>query len=687
MQNNRKLLASLLVSAVSAGAVYAGPNGDGDSTSYSPHNSVSTGFYMAQPFKSDSSSSSNENDYARRLNLVNAGHGKLEGLTKGKLEVSGVTRFLTIQRTMFDSYSDMTTSDKHISFSDYPNADANSGANAGFPMVELNLKSQIKKDFNFNVGYSLGNNMTGDVLGSSRNIGAVQNLNFGAQFKSGMFKTSIWAGEVLWTNLSRFTLGQPEFTDNYFERLPWDWYRTSFTRYQEYFTLSSNIGAQNLGRAPLQGGIGVVEHLPSQMSFKVIYGQTNRSLIQSQQGTGFPSMTSGYRLEKYIFERAVRGKAGLNVYAKRSKVDVGLDLRDDNTMYTFDFDLKVKKIKFEGEIGGSQVKTIKEFVDIPVDQLQEYTGTGFGGALKASFDRRAVLWPFSIEFYHLNKDFGNVDGSILNSNPYVKQGGAQNEFLYNDSYFANISQEVGQLTNNRAGVNLDFEANFGDFKVQLGYSASQELEAFTDTLTIQHRVNSFSRSRFRPWFQAGGEYGRIKSFWFRTFETVTLTNDGGFLDRNKLGFNAIELMLKYKKPVNKKQEIVLLNLSTFNSIKDGFNAFSLPGEKSNLVSVLYNDFTAAYKLNKKVSLVGNYAVEVTKGSDRTAVQHTDPDTGLDRVDAINQLGQMYAVGIDYDLSRKTSFHLRTKYMTHEDKNFKLDKFSGLETTFELKIFL
>jgi predicted porin len=48
---------------------------------------------------------------------------------------------------------------------------------------------------------------------------------------------------------------------------------------------------------------------------------------------------------------------------------------------------------------------------------------------------------------------------------------------------------------------------------------------------------------------------------------------------------------------------------------------------------------------------------------------------------------MYAVGVDYDISSKTSVHLRTKYMDHKDNNFTLDKFSGFETTFELKIFL
>ena len=153
--------------------------------------------------------------------------------------------------------------------------------------------------------------------------------------------TSIWVGEVLWTNLSRFTMGQPEFTDNYFERLPWDWYRTSFTRYQEYYTLSSNIGARNLGRTPIQGGIGVVEYLPLQLSFKAIYGQSNRSVIFGDQGTGFPSILQGYRLEKYIFQRGIRGKAGLNMYAKRAFTNVVGEIPDNNTMISLDFDVKV----------------------------------------------------------------------------------------------------------------------------------------------------------------------------------------------------------------------------------------------------------------------------------------------------------------------------------------------------------
>lgn len=684
MKLKSKKIATLLLAACVSAFAFAGPDYEGR-TSYNPHNSVRTGFYLYPVFQ-EKDSTTIKSSYSSGFNLFNENKNQSKGILGENLKVSGVTRFLTIQRTMLESYTDMTTSDAHFSFSDYPNADANSGANAGYPLVELNFKSDLGEDLTFNVGYSLGHNFTGNIDGASRNVSAVQNLNFSAAIRKKFWKTSMALGEVLSGKLSKMTLGQPEFTDNYFDRLPWDWYRKSYDRYKEYFTISNNVGANKLGSTPMQGMMGVIEYVPFQTSLKVLYGQTNRSLIAGVHGKGFPSVIQGYRLEKYVFERFARGTAGFNVYAKRGKADFDMDDVDNNTMATFDFDVKVKRIKLIGEFGGSKIKT----TDSGEDDMGSYEGNGFGGYLKAAFDQRAVLNPFSVQFYHINKNFGSPDGSILNQNPYVKQGGSRNEFIYNDSYFANIANEAGQLTNNRQGVNLDFERNFGDLKVQLGYSVSQEIEKMTDTLTIQHRVNSFSRSRFRPWFQSAGNYKRIKSFWFRTFETVTLDGEGDatWLDRDLLGFNALELTLKYRKKTGKNQELILLNLSTANTIKEGFNVFSIPGGEDNLVTVLYNDLTAAYKINNKLSFVGNFALEKTTGSERTAVEHKDPKEPLIiKKDFINQLGHMYAVGVDYDISNKTSLHLRTKYMDHKDKNFTLDKFSGFETTLELKIFL
>lgn len=680
MYNNKNLLASLLVTAgiASSGVVLAGGTNHNvnDSTSYSPDYGVRMNMMLSNT-ESKEDSSNGSIKFSERFNYLGLGKNKNKGLFSENLQVTGVVRFLSRFRHMDESYVDMTTSDNHLMFTDYPNSNAGSGLNAGYPLLELNLQSQVKKNLNFNVGYSFGHAFTGDIDGKSQSIGAVQNLNFGAQLKTGKIKTSIWVGEVLWTNLSRFTMGQPEFTDNFFERLPWDWYRSSFTRYQEYHSLSSNIGAQNLGRAPLQGGIGVVDFLPLQASIKVIYGVTNRSITSSNFGKGFPSYINGYRLEKYIFERKIRGKTGLNLYNKKAYTDFTGEIPDDNMMYTFDFDVKVKKIKFTGEVGGSKIDNpgVKD------------DGQGFGVVFKTQFDRRAVLWPFSVEFYNITKNFGDVNGSLLNSNPTVKQSGYSNEFIYNDSYFGNVSNEVGQLVNNRRGVNLNLEANLGDLKIQLGYSVSQEIEKISDTLTIQHRVNALSRSRFRPWFQASGPYSRIKGYWFRTFETFTLNNEGGYLNRKLLGFNAVDLRFKYRKKIGKNNEIIIINLTTLNTISDEFSVVPSPVSDKNLVSLLYNDITAAFKVNKKLSLVGNFAVESVKGSTRTNLSPDKPAENFSAKDrVVDQIGHMYAIGADYDLSRKVSFHLRTKYMDHEDKNFLKDKFSGYETTFELKIF-
>lgn len=695
--NYKRFFSAVVLSGVIGGVVA----GESDPFTTSMGNDTKLSLMLPD---SDTSSSSTFNFISKYVN-------KDKGLDESTLKISGVTRFLTIYRSMDESYLDMINSDKNFSFSDYPIANVAASTNGGYPMLELNLQSKLAKNFDFNVGYSLAHSFSGSAEGGSgKSLSIRQNLNFKAAHRTGMIKSTVYAGEVLWTNLSRFTMGTPEYRDNYFERLPWDWYRQSFTRYQEYYSLSNNIGAQALGRSPLQGFIGVFEWLPMQISLKALYGRTNRSLVLSKSQSPFPSYTHGYRLEKVIFERQIRGKAAVNLYQKNAQTDFTGGLPDINTIGSFDFLVKVmNKVNVSGEFGVGKIENPY------FDGLPDDNGVGSGGVLKLEFDRRSVLWPFSVEYYHINKNLVSLDGGIINSNPGVRDGGFGTEIIYDNTNMANISNEVGQLANNRSGVNMRLEATIKDLKVQFGYSISQELTNLGDTITIQHRVNSFSRSRFRPWFQAGGPYARIKSAWLRTFETITIGNESynpkeqdaiknvgtetdsvaAVSKRDLLGFNTIELFLKYRLKLGKKHELVLLNFSSVNTVKEGFNAFSKVDEKT-YTSLLYNDFTMAFKLTEKVSLVANYAVESFKGSERTDLTpdkeavydfvETPTVASNDKQRVIDQLGQAYAVGIDYDFNKTTSLHIRTKYMTHEDKNFVKDKFSGYETNFELKIF-
>ena len=623
-------------------------------------------------------------------------------LSADNLKVSGVTRFLTIYRSMDKYYTDMINSSKNFSFTDYPLANVGTNSNGGYPMLELNLQSQLRKDFDFSVGYSIAHAFTGNLTeGTSQNLSIRQNLNFKATHRAGMIRSTVYAGEILWTNLSRFTMGQPEYRDNYFERLPWDWYRNSFTRYQEYFTLSNNIGQEALGNSPLQGFVAELEYLPWQLNFKGIFGRTNRSVALSKATNNFPSFTHGYRLEKILFERQIRGKVGLNFYQKRAETDFTGSLPDINSIGSLDFAVKVaNKINVSGELGVGKVSN-PHFLDSAVIASGD-DGMGFGGVLKVEFDRRAVEWPFSVEYYYIEKNLASLDGGIINSNPQIRDGGYATELIYDNMLFTNISNEVGQMANNRTGVNLRVEATpHPDFKVQFGYAIGQELTNLSDTITIQHRVNSFSRSRFRPWFQAGGPYARIKSFWLRTFETITIGNE--FYDpkndpdqsdstRRNLGFNTVELFLKYKLKLGKVHELVVLNFSSLNSVKEGFNMFGNV-DKNTYTTLLYEDLTLAFRLTPKLSLVGNYAIEQFKGSIRTNLspdkaQEFDADGQAINIEdrIIHQIGQAYALGVDYDVNKTTSLHLRTKYMTHRDKNFVRDQFSGFETNLELKIF-
>ena len=66
MQNNRKLLALLCISALSAGFVHAGGILGGDSASYSPHNSVSMGYLMSSIPSGTTDSTKKSESYTKK---------------------------------------------------------------------------------------------------------------------------------------------------------------------------------------------------------------------------------------------------------------------------------------------------------------------------------------------------------------------------------------------------------------------------------------------------------------------------------------------------------------------------------------------------------------------------------------------------------------------------------------------
>ncbi len=587
------------------------------------------------------------------------------------VQLSGTIRLLGIYRNMDKYYNDLSTGPNNFSIYDYPLASVGTNVGGGFPQLELNMTSRISPRFLFNVGYSFANTMTGEGYGSAgRSASSRQNLFFNGKINAGAFRFDISAGGILWMGLSRFTMGQPEYRDSYFNRVPWDWYRNSSLRYEEYYSLSRNVGAEANGRSPLIGFVAKTDILPLGVKVTTLYGRTNGNVPVGLYTKHFPSYTFGTRVEKIIFTRYVAGKIGANYRGRFNDENAGNAIPYNQEMATLDFNLKIRKVRFAGEIGASQLKG-RKYGDNPQDVTRPHIQTGFGYSIKAELDRDLTTLPISLEFYHLDKWMVSQDGSIINSNPQ-----ASTDVLYDLFYMQNLAQEVGIITNNRQGINLKAEKNVGKLKIQFGGAWSRDIENMGDTVTFQHRVNAFSRSRFHPWFNAGGNYGRLKSGWMRTWEVVTITDAANGISTDYLkGYSALELLLKYKITLFNR-DLILLNFNSYNSVDDQLKFIGTTD--ASFIRVFYEDFTASYKLTKKVSVVGNFGIERAWGGSRTQLAPNGKP--------LDQTGHAYALGVDYDFAKNAGLHIRHTWMDHKDRNFVNDEFKGTETNIELKIF-
>ncbi len=608
---------------------------------------------------------SSNNDNKRNSQWWNPGDG-LD--VNQNIRLWGNIRFLTIYRNMKDSYEDMQTSSKNFSFQDYPLANAGTNNFGGIPLLELVMESKVSDKFKFTTGYSLAHSFTGNTNNDLNKTQSSRSyLNFKGSITTRPVNMDIQAGEIIWARISKFTMGQPIARDNYFERLSWDWHRISFQRFEEYYQHSGNIGPEGFGRSPLQGFIVDGTYNPLRLSYKAVMGRTNRSLVQANSSSHFPSMTYACQLKRGFLLGGFILKNGLNYYHRKADTDRINGIADNIRIVSTDFELKKKSLLISGELGHSYVNT---------PMLEK--GQGFAADITTKFIINKLKLPVTLEYYNIHKNFNSVDGSIYNSNPALVDGGYTNEIEWANLLFINVAQEAEQIANNRWGAILKTSKSLSKLKIDFALAMSQEKENVSDTITFQHRVNAFARSRFRPWYQAGGPYGRIKSVWMQTFETLTISDvANGISTDYKKGFNVAELLLKYKSTLFGKP-LILLNLSTYSSISDHFSPIPDFTNKA-FVKSFYDEITAAYQITPKYLLVGRAGLEKMTGSQRIDLS---PENG----GIIDQFGYVLGIGVDYDFAKNAGLHLRHNWMYHSDKNFALDHFMGQETHFELKIF-
>ncbi|MBX9852537.1 MAG: hypothetical protein K2X86_12380, partial [Cytophagaceae bacterium] len=330
---------------------------------------------------------------------------------------------------------------------------------------------------------------------------------------------------------------------------------------------------------------------------------------------------------------------------------------------------------------------------IDIDKNQFYSkGTVAGVNYKwghcvnitADFAKELTVIPFSLQVYSVSKSMVNTNSMVLNSaNPHALADVKNVNEIYDITTFQGAITDIGQMTNNRQGVNLKHENTYGKLKVMAAIGLSKEIENLYDTISFWHKANSLNRSKFGYFLARQGPYGRITNMFRRSWEKIAITD--AVSDYEK-GFSSLDLSLKYKFSLFGKG-LIVANYNNYNSAQEGF---SIPqfSDKA-FLRTFYEEFMMFYSLLPKWTVIGFASYEKNLGNMRT--QLADPSTGNVTTDAtvgkpINQTGYGYGVGVDFDITPKAGLYLRQRWFSHQDKNFIKDKFKGYETTLEFKVF-
>lgn len=555
------------------------------------------------------------------------------------------------------------------------------------PLVMLQADVAPTPKSSLQVQYSFDNQMTGQRGDSGRQglIYRMFNLKGNIYSKFGLFSLTAGGG-VNWARMTPLTLGNnlQYYRQEMFERLPWQFYGSSSARYNTYYEDLNIAVDTRWSRAGTQGFLLEGSGLPAGFGFLALYGKTDnsggfRSYVQTNNSP-IKNVVAG-RLYNNYFGHEI----GVNYFNQFGYTNAYQLYPEAQTIGTVDLKLRPKNLVINLEVGAGSYKS--------PDVKQKWTPAA---NLNIQVDKKVIGLPFSFHAYQIGASVVNINSDVLNSSvPYVQptypiQNGKSNLFGSSDiTTFPGAITEVGQMTNNRQGV--DFQANhaFGKLKISFGYGLNQEVEnKFSEDkrynqISFYHKLNAFTRSRF-AFFQNGmGPYGAITNIFRRTFEKVDITDTSV---NYKKSYNVVDLSLKYKFTLFKK-DFILMNYTNYSSAQDKIAAIPMTDDQA-FVRYFYEELMGFYAIHTKIALVGFVGFETVKANKRTTLVDANADITTDLVNGKprDQVGTGYGIGIDYDFARTAGLYFRHRWFDHQDKNFTKDQFKGQESSVELKIF-
>jgi opacity protein-like surface antigen len=573
-------------------------------------------------------------------------------------------------------------------------------------------------------------------MGRYGNLYVIFQLQGGVDTRFGKFKM-IAGGGANWYRLSPSTLWGYQYRDDFFERYPWEPEGHDFARYNSFYSAGDIPRDQRFGMQATQGFILEGTDLPHGFDAALLYGKNSTSGGFQSYLSKNPQNMFATRVGKKIGDH----KVGFNYFDQfgytTNKVNYvpakieGVDTFyvEDNfmsqTVMSVDGRFEFKNFSLYSEIGmGSYLSNTYH------DSLRKNARPGVANVsrykrkwdetlfLEITTKKRLTYIPIKLALYRVGPLVVNNSSSMANTSVEQAKPNIDVPDEYYTNYFDGMITEVGQLANNRQGVNLFVSKDFlyNKLKTKLALGASQEVVnlagdvrngaraytvagssadsltkvPFTNSITFEHKLNGFTRSRYAFFKRFTGPYNRLHSIFRRSFENVAITDS--VIDYKK-SFSTIDLELKYKFRFLGK-EVIVSSFTDISSVQENWSPIPVWTDKA-FLRYFYEELMVFYALHSQVTLVGFGGFEKVLGNQRTELADASGNLITDNKgrpvadpngNPINQTGFGYGYGLDYNFHSRASVNLRHRWFRHQDKHFILDKFKGNEMTVELKVF-
>ncbi|MDG1332470.1 MAG: hypothetical protein P8P74_09075 [Crocinitomicaceae bacterium] len=569
-----------------------------------------------------------------------------------KLSVSGYYRFLGTYTSMDEQYAEMGDITNRLFIGDDSN----------IPQLSINLSARPSKNTSFSTDFFLWTPLTGSDADYAKGLNLGVNLNGKHSTKYGTF--SVRMGGIHWYTLSPFTFATNTGYNriSLFERNPWDPNtKNEMDRYSQYYQEGLLNQDTRWGQQAFQGFIIDGMRLPKQFSFAFMHGKSQFN------GGSLPTpntLTAG-KVKKDFNKGFVSVNA---ITSARYSDSLAMETIGYN-LVTSEFEWRFKDVKVKGEVGAGTYFS-------PTYNSQ------WGEAIdvKVELSKNLTYFPIEFRYFQISPNVINNNGIFWNTSisEYnealagieVAEGG-QAPIIP----FASSLVSIGQMTNNRRGGIINLDMPFEKHKITLGYSAAKEITGLSDRITYGHTANNLALSRMWRWaFPADvGPYANLNKIYRGVYETLIITDS----TTAAKGFNSIEISYKSNYKIFNR-DLYIFYLGGFYSVQDDFSALPKYSKKAYLQSYS-NQIEFYYNILDKVVLSNYFGVDRIIANDRTQL---DTQSGL----AKNQIGYSYAIGLDIQLSKNTGLYVRQRWMNYQDINFSLDRYSGTETSVELKIY-